>query len=91
MGTLPLPPCEHGGGPTEQDLRSIVPKLSEGDAAPDAGVELLKSAKQKNELSHILQVIEDCGGDHAEACRRLGIGRTTLWRKLKASALSGSA
>ncbi|OGA66831.1 MAG: hypothetical protein A3G81_10880 [Betaproteobacteria bacterium RIFCSPLOWO2_12_FULL_65_14] len=75
----------------EQDLRSIVPELFESDASAEAGAELLKSAKQKNELSHILKIIEDCGGDQAEACRRLGIGRTTLWRKLKGPALSGRA
>jgi propionate catabolism operon transcriptional regulator len=29
------------------------------------------------------RVLEECGGDQGEAARRLGIGRTTLWRKLR--------
>jgi two-component system response regulator HydG len=34
------------------------------------------------EREHILRTMEACGGRHAEAARVLGIGRTTLWRKL---------
>ena len=34
------------------------------------------------EREHILRMMEACGGRHAEAARVLGIGRTTLWRKL---------
>ena len=34
------------------------------------------------EREHILRTMEACGGRHAEAARALGIGRTTLWRKL---------
>ena len=82
---------DRGGVPTEQDLRSIVPELFESESAPDERGEDLKALSRKNELGHILRTMEECGGDQAEACRRLGIGRTTLWRKLKASAVSGSA
>jgi DNA-binding NtrC family response regulator len=35
------------------------------------------------ERRHILFVMKSCGGQHQEAARILGIGRTTLWRKLK--------
>lgn len=34
------------------------------------------------ERAHILGVLGACGGNHADAARVLGIGRTTLWRKL---------
>ncbi|MDE2039771.1 MAG: sigma-54-dependent Fis family transcriptional regulator [Elusimicrobia bacterium] len=35
------------------------------------------------ERKHILAVFEACGGNATEAARRLGVGRNTLWRKLK--------
>lgn len=35
------------------------------------------------EREHILRVLQLCGGRQAEAARVLGIGRTTLWRKLQ--------
>ena len=38
---------------------------------------------QDMERQHILQVFESCGKNQAEAAKHLGIGRNTLWRKLK--------
>jgi len=35
------------------------------------------------EKTHILQTLERCGWNHSQAAEMLGIGRTTLWRKLK--------
>jgi len=35
------------------------------------------------ERRHILHVLDACGGSQAEAARVLGIGRNTLWRKLR--------
>jgi two-component system response regulator HydG len=35
------------------------------------------------ERRHILRVLQACGGRHGEAARTLGIGRTTLWRKMQ--------
>ncbi|MGH7385529.1 MAG: sigma-54-dependent transcriptional regulator [Candidatus Rokuibacteriota bacterium] len=35
------------------------------------------------ERAHIIQTLERCGGNHSRAAETLGIGRTTLWRKLK--------
>ena len=36
------------------------------------------------EKRHILQAIDDCGGNQVTAAKRLGVARNTLWRKLKA-------
>ncbi len=35
------------------------------------------------ERQHILETVDACNGNYDEAARVLGIGRTTLWRKLK--------
>ena len=64
--------------------------IAPGDLPP----EMLPSAESsKNdpretlddaEKRHILQAIEDCGGNQVAAAKRLGVARNTLWRKLKA-------
>jgi two-component system response regulator HydG len=35
------------------------------------------------ERDHVLATLEACGGSPVEAAKRLGIGRNTLWRKLR--------
>jgi two-component system response regulator HydG len=35
------------------------------------------------ERAHVLRVLDRCGGSQNDAARALGIGRTTLWRKLR--------
>ena len=35
------------------------------------------------ERAQIIQTLERCGWNHSRAAETLGIGRTTLWRKLK--------
>jgi len=35
------------------------------------------------EMEHILRVLKKCKNNQAKAARMLGIGRNTLWRKLK--------
>ena len=43
----------------------------------------LKTRQAESERADILRVLAECGGDRAQASERLGISRTTLWRKLK--------
>jgi len=38
------------------------------------------------ERDYIVQVLDACGGSRSEAARILGVGRNTLWRKLRAHA-----
>ena len=38
---------------------------------------------QDFEAEHILQTLRRCNNNQAQAARELGIGRNTLWRKLK--------
>jgi two-component system nitrogen regulation response regulator GlnG len=38
---------------------------------------------EEMERRHILRALSVCGGNKTEVCKRLGISRATLWRKLK--------
>lgn len=67
-----------------EQLLEIVPELASETGAPvaekiDQG---LKSVHRNAESAHIRRIVEECGGNYGEASRRLGISRTTLWRKL---------
>jgi propionate catabolism operon transcriptional regulator len=77
--------AEHENAPTDRELRAIVPELFEAHGHAGAVVSELRSASRDTELRHILKTMEACGGNQAEASRRLGVARTTLWRKLKAA------
>ena len=50
--------------------------------APAAAGEALRSLADV-EREHVLRVLDACGGSQADAARVLGIGRNTLWRKLR--------
>lgn len=82
-----------GAAPLADDrLRAIVPELF--DAATHAGAQPesarpapeLKAHVAQSELERIRRVLSECGGDRALASQRLGISRTTLWRKLRQGA-----
>lgn len=51
------------------------------DHAHDAGLSL-KSLTKTTELIRIRKVIEECNGNLDRASKRLGISRSTLWRRL---------
>ena len=53
-------------------------------AAPTGRKRSAKETLDDAEKRHILQALEDCGGNQVEAAKRLGVARNTLWRKLKA-------
>ncbi|MBI3553381.1 MAG: sigma-54-dependent Fis family transcriptional regulator [Elusimicrobia bacterium] len=58
-------------------------QLAAGEAPPPAAANLKELEKQ-----HILDVLKACGQNQVEAAKRLGIGRNTLWRKLKTYGLA---
>ncbi|MBI2312079.1 MAG: propionate catabolism operon regulatory protein PrpR [Betaproteobacteria bacterium] len=67
-----------------EQLRNIMPELigeeTGGGVAPAGNG--LRSMGRSAELAHIRRTVEECGGNLGEASRRLGISRTTLWRRL---------
>lgn len=73
-----------GDDPGEQLLRPLFPELfaHSEQQAPDAA-EDLRHVGKRSEVAHVRKVLADCGGDTHEAARRLGISRTTLWRRLR--------
>ncbi|MBI5921142.1 MAG: propionate catabolism operon regulatory protein PrpR [Betaproteobacteria bacterium] len=70
----------------KEEIRSVVPEIFEINTfynPVSTQTSDLKSTYKANEWIHIQSVIEECKGNHVEAALRLGISRTTLWRKLK--------
>ncbi len=67
-------------------LQRIIPELFDGvdgEVIPEADAGSLRSIHRANEIAHIEKLMAACQGNTTEAARRLGISRTTLWRKLK--------
>ena len=72
------------------DVEDLPPHVS-------AGLQLGPSPALPRQISladaeriHILQTLERFGGNHSGAAEALGIGRTTLWRKLRNTRSTGS-
>jgi len=66
---------------TARQLASVVPELFDA-GREGAGADTLASRRRDTDRERVLRMIEACGGDRVLAARRLGIGRTTLWRKM---------
>jgi DNA-binding NtrC family response regulator len=61
------------------ELRSTGRTAAASRSAPPPKLKTLAEA----ERDHVMYVLEQCGGSQVEAARVLGIGRNTLWRKLR--------
>jgi propionate catabolism operon transcriptional regulator len=62
-------------------LRAVLPELFQVADEPRDGD--LRSAREAQEVAVIRRVVEECGGNMKAAAKRLGVGRSTLYRKLR--------
>jgi propionate catabolism operon transcriptional regulator len=72
----------------EQYLARVLPELCEGPAPSPARKKSshetdLHTIGKTAQLRHVKETLENCHGNLDEAARRLGISRTTLWRRLR--------
>jgi propionate catabolism operon transcriptional regulator len=78
--------------PAQAALIAIAPELFDGVASEQASVvaarQSLKAEQRGAERIQIERILQECSGDKARASDRLGISRTTLWRKLREHGLS---
>ncbi|MGF6395609.1 propionate catabolism operon regulatory protein PrpR [Pseudomonas plecoglossicida] len=70
------------------DLATLFPELFQASTAedtnpPPAPGDNLRSLGKATEAAHARQVLEQCDGDMAEAARRLGVSRSTVWRRVR--------
>jgi propionate catabolism operon transcriptional regulator len=63
------------------ELRTALPELFEGGVAMERQPGL-RATRRAQERVHVERVVAECGGNLSEAARRLGVGRSTLYRKL---------
>ena len=64
------------------ELRAILPELFQPAPERRDGADL-RAARGAEEVAIIQRVLDDCDGNMSEAAKRLGIGRSTLYRKLR--------
>ncbi|MDS1142158.1 propionate catabolism operon regulatory protein PrpR [Pusillimonas sp. SM2304] len=72
-------PAREGGPITADELKDIAPELFAGQSSQPA----LRRGREAAEQALLRDVLAECGGNRDRAAARLGISRTTLWRKIK--------
>ncbi|WP_140626516.1 propionate catabolism operon regulatory protein PrpR [Methylibium rhizosphaerae] len=90
-GSHAAPHTPHTPQTLLQMLGDIAPEVFErapaanvAAAAPVGAPASLQATRKAAERQRVLDVLEACNGNRAQACRQLGISRATLWRKLNA-------
>ncbi len=80
----------HEHGVDEHYLARVLPELFEGQPQPSSRKEPsrtkdLHAIGKTAQLRYIQETLDSCQGSLDEAARRLGISRTTLWRRLRSA------
>jgi propionate catabolism operon transcriptional regulator len=65
----------------EARLRLVVPELHGAPAASPPRASM-REERERQEHAHLRQALAECDGNVSAAARRLGIGRSTIYRKL---------
>jgi two-component system response regulator HydG len=73
---------QHGAALAVGSRVDLVDLPEDLGAAPTAAVSPQRSLADV-EREHVLRVLDACGGVQSDAARVLGIGRNTLWRKIR--------
>jgi propionate catabolism operon transcriptional regulator len=71
-------------GDSMQRLRSVIPEFFEARSPAFSAQNpmSLRALTAATELDFIRNVLDECGGEMGEAAKRLGVSRSTLWRRL---------
>jgi propionate catabolism operon transcriptional regulator len=78
----------HGGAEDagQEELRAVMPEVFEAGRGQAAAAPAdLRAARAASERAAIDEAVRASGGNLAEAARRLGVGRSTLYRKIRPS------
>jgi DNA-binding NtrC family response regulator len=67
----------------------LFPETPTGGGAGECRLPSLEDARHAAERSHILRALDETGGEVAAAARLIGIGRTTLWEKMRRFGIAG--
>lgn len=83
--TLSAQDLLQGAAINERSLALVIPELLGGQTSPQgpALAADLKSIAREKAKQYVRETLQACDGDLVETARRLGISRSTLWRRLQ--------
>jgi transcriptional regulator of acetoin/glycerol metabolism len=69
----------------------LFPEDGDGSLGVDGRIGSLEEARLDAERRHIVRALEATDGETGAASKLLGIGRTTLWEKMRRLGIAGSS